>query len=367
MIRMKHFLLASTADAELALLAYEDSRLTNNATVRDCLASANADQMPFPNQVNVQPGVAVAGDFASTNPRYSVDAGPGGLVAGPAGVTVGRFAWATDLSIDTDNAPASVANFGTGMPTGFVHREQQGLNTIYLAESSMFIPHGFPITLMSGGDFWVVNSGTTQALVGQYAFANFANGLVTFAAGSQAAIGTGNTGAASVTGTIAAGSITFSGYISGNILTVTGSTTGTIVVGGTLTGGTGTAAGTQIISQLTGTPGGVGTYALNIPEQTVNNGSNSVIFTETYGVLNVTGITGVLGVGDVLSGTGIAVGTTVTALGTGSGGTGTYILNITQTVSTSTWNAQINVQTKWIAMSSGLAGELVKISNAVYA
>lgn len=322
--------------------------------------------MPFPNQVNVQPGPAVEGDFCDTNPRSTVDAGPGGLIAGPAGVTVGRFAWATDLSIDADNAPASVANFGTGLPTGLVHREQQGLNTIYLSEASMFVPQGFPITLFNGGGFWVRNAGAAQAQVGMYAYANFADGRVTFAAGSQPAIGTGNTGAASVTGTIAPGTVNFSGFISGNILTVTGSVSGTIVVGGTLTGGTGTAAGTQIIGQLSGTPGGLGTYALNITEQTVNNGSNSVIFTETYGVLNVTAITGVLGVGDVLSGTGIAVGTTVTALGTGSGGLGTYILNITQTVSSTTWNAQVNVQTKFIAQSAGNAGELVKITNAVY-
>jgi hypothetical protein len=323
--------------------------------------------MPFPNQVNVQPGPAVEGDFASTNPRYTVDAGPGGLVAGPAGVTVGRFAWVSDLTIDTDNAPATANNFGTGMPAGFVHREQQGLNTTYLAEASMVVPQGFPITLFNGGDFWVKNAGTTQALVGMYAYANYADGRVTFGVSNQANIGLNSINTASVTGTIAAGSINFSGFISGNVLTVTGSVSGTIVVGGTLTGGTGMAAGTQIIGQLSGTPGGVGTYALNIPEQTVNNGSNSVIITETYGVLNVTAVTGTVGVGDVLSGTGITVGTTITALGTGSGGTGTYIVNITQTVSSSTWTVATNIQTKWIAMSAGNAGELVKISNAVYA
>lgn len=325
--------------------------------------------MPFPNQVNVQPGVAVAGDFCDTNPRYTVDAGPGGLVAGPAGVTVGRFAWATALAMDSDNAPASVANFGSGLPTGFVHREQQGLNTTYLAEASMTVPQGFPITLFAAGGFWVVNSGTAQALPGMYAYANFANGLVTFAAGSQAAIGTGqNGGAASVTGTISSVSVNFSGYISGNILTVTGSVNGLIAVGGTLTGGTGTAAGTQIVGQLSGTPGGVGTYALNIGEQTVNNGSNSVIFTETYGSLGVTAVgSGVLGVGDLLTGTSVAASTTITALGTGSGGTGSYIVNVAQNMGSSTLTAQTNVQTKYIAMSGGNAGELVKISNLVYA
>ncbi len=31
--------------------------------------------------------------FATPTRAYSVDAGPGGIVAGPSGLTVGRFAW----------------------------------------------------------------------------------------------------------------------------------------------------------------------------------------------------------------------------------------------------------------------------------
>ena len=48
--------------------------------------------MPFQSVVNVQPAPAIAGDFASANPRWNVLAGPGVLVCGAAGVTVGRFA-----------------------------------------------------------------------------------------------------------------------------------------------------------------------------------------------------------------------------------------------------------------------------------
>lgn len=322
--------------------------------------------MPFPNQVNVQPAPAVVGDFCDTNPRTSVDAGPGGLVAGPGGVTVGRFAWATYGLADADNAPASVTNNGTGPVTGFVHREQQALITQYLQESSMLIPAGFPVTLMNGGGFWVKNDGTNQATPGMFAFANFADGKATFAAGTVSGIGVSNNGGnATVTGTIAPGSVTFSGFISGNVLTVTGSLTGTIVVGGTLTGGTGTNVGTQIVAQLSGTPGGLGTYSLSQTEMSVNNGSNSVIFTETWGVLNITNVAaGALGVGDQLTGTGLAVGTTITALGSGSGGLGTYIVNISQTMSSSTLTAQTNVQTKFVAVSGGQPGELVKISTA---
>lgn len=49
--------------------------------------------------------------------------------------------------------------------------------------------------------------------------------------------------------------------------------------------------------------------------------------------LTVTGINvGVLQVGSVISGTGVAVGTIITALGTGTGGVGTYTVNISQSV-----------------------------------
>jgi hypothetical protein len=49
--------------------------------------------------------------------------------------------------------------------------------------------------------------------------------------------------------------------------------------------------------------------------------------------LNVTAIsTGILAVGSVITGTGVATGTKITALGTGTGGIGTYTVNISQLV-----------------------------------
>lgn len=365
-MNLKYFTVLMNSAADVASLL-EDTRGVARLAQREALRCAGADLMPFPSQVNVQPAPAVAGDFADTNPRSTVNAGPGGLVAGSSGVTVGRFAWVSATTIDSDSAPATVNNFGSGMPTGFVHREQQGLITTYLAESGMVVPAGFPITLFNGGGFFVKNDGTGSAQVGQYAFANFADGRVTFGAGSQANIGTGNNGGtASITGSIGPQAATFTGSISGNVLTVSVLTTGTIVVGGTLsgTGGGGVVAGSQIVSQLTGTPGGVGTYALSIPEQTVT----STALSEASGLLTVAAVTGTIGVGMTLTGTASGmVPTVVTALGTGSGGTGTYVVAATQTIAlNSTISGQSNVQTKFIAMSAGLAGELVKITNAVF-
>lgn len=134
--------------------------------------------MAFQTTMNVNPAPAVEGDFASANPRASVLAGPGALVAGSAGVTIGRFAWA--------DANGLVLNSGTGTPSGFVHREQQGVITEWLGRSTMLVPKGLPITLHNAGDFWVRTA--TAATIGQKIFASITDGTVqTGAAGATIA------------------------------------------------------------------------------------------------------------------------------------------------------------------------------------
>lgn len=309
----------------------------------------------FQTTVNGVPAPAVEGDFATTNPRFNVLAGPGGLVAGPAGVLVARFVWLDYSGIDPDNAPTIVNNFGAGPPDGFIHREQQGLITAFLAGSGMLVPGGFAITAFSGGDFWVKNNGATKALIGQKAFANTSDGSASFAAaGSGSTFG--------ITGSIAAGQAVVTGSIAGNILTVTAITSGTLVAGGVLSG-TGVATGTHIVRQLSGTTGGVGTYAVDIPEQTVA----STTITEDYGTLTATVVSGgTLGAGQAITGAGMTAGTRITALGTGQGGTGTYIVNNTQTFASGAITVTTGVETKWYARSAGAAGELVKISDHPY-
>lgn len=312
--------------------------------------------------VNTVPSPAVAGDFCDSNPRSSVDAGPGGFVAGALGVTIGRFAWASYAGVDPDNAPTIVNNTGAGVPTGFVHREQQGLITTYLDNADLTVPTGFGVTLMNAGGYWAANAGTTQALRGHKAYARNSDGAVFFAA-------TGTPGTATVTGSIGAVATTsVTGSIAGNVLTVSAVGSGTLYPGATLsgTGGGGVASGTKIVSQLSGTTGGVGTYAVSIPEQTVT----STTITAAAGLLTVASVSsGTLAVGDLLAATGgggITTGTVISALGTGTGGTGTYIVDPSQTVAVGTViTANTTTETKWIAQSSGAAGELVKISDVV--
>lgn len=126
--------------------------------------------MPFQTAVNLQPAPGLPGDFASADPRASVLAGPGALVAGSAGLTCGLFAW-----LDITQTQAS--NTGTGAPAGFVHRGSNiGLITIYLAETSSLVPAGFEVTLHRAGDFWART--TTTATANQKVFANNTDGSI---------------------------------------------------------------------------------------------------------------------------------------------------------------------------------------------
>lgn len=310
--------------------------------------------------VNTLPAPAVAGDFASANPRFTALAGPGAFVAGVAGVTIGRFVWSgNSQTLDPDNAPQVVNNFGWGSVLGFVGRHQQALITTFLADASMVLPSGFMTTVYSGGDFWAQNDGATRAVIGQKAYADLATGKVSFAATASPATVT------AATSSIAASTFSVTGSINGNTLTVTAVGSGTVVPGATISG-TGIATGTKIISQLTPlltgeAAGGIGRYAVDIGEQTVA----STTVSGTYGTLTLGAApSGTIPIGALVTGTGISVPTFVRALLTGTGGNGsTYAVDVNTVVASTTLTFTTNVETKWIAMSSGIAGELVKMSD----
>jgi len=303
--------------------------------------------MPFQTSVNAQPAPAVAGDFASTAPYAAVLTQDGnGFVCGVGGVTVGRFAWADD------GLNRFVTSFGTGLPTGFVHREQQALITGFYDLYGSNVPEGLPITLMTMGDFWVKNDGSAAAVKDMKAYASYADGKVTFAATGSAPTG------GSVTGSIAASTFSVTASIADNVMTVTVVGSGTVVPGATISG-TNVVSGTRVAEQLTGTAGGVGTYSVNIA-QTVA----STTVSGTYGTLTVTAVgSGSLAIGNVLSGSGVTAATFITARGTGTGGTGTYIVSPTQTAASTTITATGAVETKWYAATNALAGELVKMTS----
>jgi hypothetical protein len=250
-----------------------------------------------------------------------------------------------------------------------VRRSQQGFITTFLAETSMGLIPGQMATLFASVGMWVKNNGTTAAVPGQKAFANFADGTCSFAAAGA------SSPAASVTGSIAAGTASVQGTISGNVLTVTAVNSGSLRAGAILagTGGGGVATGTQVITQLTsnetdGALGLTGTYALSIPNQTVVASATAI--TATYGILTVSAVgSGTLAVGQVLSGTGgggVTANTFIAGLGTGVGGVGTYYVSPTQTVTSTTIGAAASIETKFYCRTAGQPGDLVKISPVVY-
>lgn len=308
--------------------------------------------MAFQTSINSQPAPAIEGDFCSANPRGSLLSGDGGFISGPLGLTAGKFAWA-------DASGVARAYGGVGR-LGFVHRDNLSLQTTWLARSSMSILPNVEVVLHAAGDFWMRFA--AGALPGQKVFASFADGSpVAGTAGSPPADG-------SATGTIAAGSASITASIApsnpvdgsepGGIMTVTAVGSGTIQIGAMLAG-TGVVSGSQILSQLSGTKGGVGKYVVNYA-QTVA----STTVTASYGLFTAaSGLTGSFAIGDILGGgAGPAAGTTITDFGTATGGLGTYIVNLTQTVSSGAFTSVGAVETPWTVQTYAAAGELAKTS-----
>ena len=122
--------------------------------------------MSFQTQINRDLPRAVAGDFASTNPRYSVLAGESALrTAEP--ITVGAFAFA---DLDTGLVHAAHA---AGLVVGFVHRNNQAVVNPGNS-ASMLVPTGKETALFSKGDFYTVFG--TDVAVGDAVYALDADG-----------------------------------------------------------------------------------------------------------------------------------------------------------------------------------------------
>jgi hypothetical protein len=311
----------------------------------------------FQTQVYNQEAQGVAGDRASQNPIMTYDAGPGGLVADVSGVVVGNFCWVTPPTDPNGQGMLATQAKGLGSVAGFLYNFTQGLNTVFLSDGSMAIPQGLPVGLATQGDFWVVNNGTTAAVPGQKAYASFGTGAVSFAA-----TGSPTTASTATGSSVAASTFSVTGSIQNDILTVSAVGSGTIVAGATISG-TGITGTPQISSQISGTTGGVGVYLISVDQR---KSIASETISGTYGTFTVGTMTVGTGfsIGQLLSGSGVAAGTSVTQLLTGTGGNGsTFAVNNNTVVASTSISGTGNVETKWIAMSAGLVGALVKISS----
>ena len=317
----------------------------------------------FQTQAYVRPAFAVAGDFASANPRDTYVAGPMGLVAGASPPIAGHFAWVTAQTVDWNNAPATAQSTGFGPVSGFCHRAMLGTYSVMpgaggvAADSGNQQLTGTGVELFVSGDFWVTNAGSGAVAYGATAYASLADGSVSFAS-STVTCATSSVAAASVI----AGTASFSG----NTMTVSASTGSYIANGATITG-TSVPSACKVLSQLSPllageALGGVGRYLLDHTELSIA----SETIAGTYGILTL-GATpsGAFVIGGVLTSSTITGTMHATMLLTGSLGVSgaTIATDVSESASSATVTCAANIATKWFALNSAAAGELVIISN----
>jgi len=139
----------------------------------------------------------------------------------------------------------------------------------------------------------------------------------------------------------------FTGSTSGTTLTVTSMSSGTIAIGQSLYG-IGITAET-VITALGSGSGGVGTYTINLSQTVTSSVLNSTAvgarFTATIAgtTMTVSAVaTGILYLGQTVQGAGVTANSVITALGTGTGGVGTYTLSVASTVATGVTMYAIN-------------------------
>jgi hypothetical protein len=317
----------------------------------------------FQNQVNYKQAPGIVGGIASMNPIATVDAGPGGLTAGPNGILVGRFAW---NSYPVAGGPGRASNACPAgqprKPDGFISNLQQGLITSWLTNSTLAIPSGKGVTEHLRGDFWAFST-MSEALINSKVFANLLDGQVL-----AAAAGSFPTNAA---GTVS--SVTASLVVGTNTMTISATGSGIPAIGQLVTG-PGVAPNTYIesIGTYNGTSGTVFLSQNALATETAQ--AYTTALPEAYGgfvgtasfatnVMTVTAITsGALAVGQLVQSANVAAGTYIASLGTGTGGLGTYNLSTApgtisaQAASTSAW-----IETDWYVNSPGNVMDLIKI------
>ena len=199
---------------------------------------------------------------------------------------------------------------------------------------------GTAMLAVCGAYVYVFNSQLTPTMIGEM---NTTTGRVTISDnGINAYIVDGTYRYTWRIGTVTAA--VFTGVVSGTTLTVTSVNSGTLAVGQHFFA-VGALQESVITALGTGT-GGTGTYTLNLSQtiassQMYTSSAGAVITASMSGTtMTVTAVaSGTLFVGQTIQGAGITVQTIITALGTGSGGAGTYTINNSQTITSQTMYA----------------------------
>lgn len=285
--------------------------------------------IPASEYVTVTPSVLAAGGAAPSMNGLYLDSGtrvPIGTVQSfPSLAAVGAYFGANSLQYAdatiyfagfTIKTKSPGALLFTQYPTNAVPAWLRG-GTLGLTLAQLQALTPATLTISIDGVSWTSGSINLSTAT---SFSNAATIIQTALAANDAAF----------TGSIGPASSSFTGVLASGVLTAS-SVTGPIVPGATVSG-TGVTAGTTITAQLTGTAGGAGTYQTS---GTQTLGSVSMTSANAnVGVLTVaSGLTGTLAIGQIVAGSTTAANTVITAELSGTGGTGTYIVSISQTVS----------------------------------
>jgi len=245
----------------------------------------------------------------------------------------GEFGGTGSLKVPTGN---TVQRLGTGIRYNTTFGQYEG----YDINTNQWSSIGGGATGSAGNQVFYEND---QVITANYTIPSNKNASTT---GTITIDSIGFTGTINDGGVLAGTTLTvlpessFTASIAGNTMTVTVVASGTIGLGQYITG-TNVQAGTKILTQLTGTAGSTGTYEVNISQTT----SSTTITTITSGVLYV---------GAEISGTGVTAGTTITAFGTGTGGTGTYTVSASQLVASAVISSAVSVTVssgaRWVVL-----------------
>lgn len=297
--------------------------------------------IPASDLVNVTPGVLGAGGTGAaltglclTN-SARIPVGPALSFSSPAavgayfGLSSAEYAWASTYFLGFNNGrltPSSVlfAQYNTTAVPAY-------LRGASLAGVSLATLQGYNGTI----SLTIDGNAVTSATINLAAASSFSNAASLI----QTGLGLND---ASFTGAIAAGTSSVTASIAGTVMTVTAQSAGSLFPGQTISG-TGVTAGTTIVNQLTGTAGGTGTYTVSVT-QTV--ASTTIAATSTNGLLTVSAVaSGTLAVGQTVLGSTTLANTTITQKLTGTGGTGIYVVSLTQTVASTALTSGATVVT----------------------
>jgi len=282
--------------------------------------------IPASNLVNIVPSVLSAGGsglnlngvFLTTNTRVPV----GSVLSFTSSAAVASYFGAS--SVEAANAAIYFAGFSncTTYPTAMLFAQYATVSVpAYLRGGNASGLTLAQLQAISGVLSVTVNGVTaTSGTINLSGATSFSNAAALITSGFAYFDGV-------VTGSIVPETFSVTGSITGNVLTVSNVSSGTIYAGSTISGSS-VIGGTSIINQITGTAGGIGTYTVSAVQSV-----SSETISGAYGELTVTAVTsGALAVGQVISGTGVTVGTTITADISGTGGDGTYVVSVSQTV-----------------------------------